>query len=251
MSYEDTHRPINDGTRPFQVYPGEIAHTIRDNYLHNIEAGQACVTEWMLPSLEQEAIARLRHAGISPIPVPDKRSDPEYWRQRWANEARLQEHDLGGRDAVSCAAVHVLLTAAKLRAAFAENADPQLVAALSMLLICQAIDGGFTVEYLATKQERDDVAAKHAPFAENSGRGEGPVKKLVRDVLPRLERKLKRNPTHLEVWHACAAQRATGIRFETSPAWGSPERVVPERGKQASWARFQVIISEVRKAPKT
>ena len=69
--------------------------------------------------------------------------------------------------------------------------------------------------------------------------------------MPGLEKKLKRKATHLELWNACAAQRGTDIRFETSAAWGAPERAVPARGEPATWDRFKVIISEVRKKPKT
>lgn len=92
------------------------------------------------------------------------------------------------------------------------------------------------------------LARQGAPFAKNNGRGESQVKKLVREVLPRLEKKLQRNASALEVWRACAARRRTGIRFTVDPVWSAPESAIPTRGKPATWARFQVIISEVRRS---
>lgn len=87
-------------------------------------------------------------------------------------------------------------------------------------------------------------------FSTNSGRGEGAVKKLVRELLPKLEKKLKRKASALELWHACAAKRGHGIKFATAQTWGTPLMATPAAGEPASWARFQVIVSEVRKSSK-
>lgn len=106
-------------------------------------------------------------------------------------------------------------------------------------------------EIFAMIDELLPMGAAHVPFAKNSGRGEGPIKALVRKVLPKLERKLKREATHLQVWHACAAQRDTNIRFVSSSTWGEPERAIPASGEPATWARFKVIVSEVRRSNKT
>lgn len=95
------------------------------------------------------------------------------------------------------------------------------------------------------------MGARGAPFAANSGRGESPLKKLVRAVLPRLEKRLGRKATVLEVWHACAARRGSGIKFHVSATWGEPLRAAWGNDESASWARFRVIVSEVRKSPKT
>jgi hypothetical protein len=92
------------------------------------------------------------------------------------------------------------------------------------------------------------LARRGAPFTEHNGRGESQVKKLVREVLPKLEKKLQRNASSLEVWKACAARPRTGIQFTVHPTWGSPKSAIPTRGKPASWPRFQVIISEVRRS---
>ncbi len=97
----------------------------------------------------------------------------------------------------------------------------------------------------------DGALPKSRPFFENSGRGEGPVKRLVREVLPQLEKALKRKATSLEVWHACKARRRSGIKFRSTPTWGAPLDATPANGEPASWARFQVVISEVRRQPKT
>lgn len=94
------------------------------------------------------------------------------------------------------------------------------------------------------------AARRGAPFAKNSGRGESPVKKLVRGVLPKLEKRLKRKATALEVWGECAARPRSGISFTFHPIWRSPESAIQANGESASWARFRGIISEVRKQPK-
>jgi len=80
------------------------------------------------------------------------------------------------------------------------------------------------------------------------GRGEGAVKKLVREVLGPLEKRLRRKAEALEVWQACAARRRSGIKFVNDPTWGTPVQAVPKNGDPpAKWSRFRVIVSEVRK----
>lgn len=94
------------------------------------------------------------------------------------------------------------------------------------------------------------IARRGKPFVDRHGRGEGPVKRLVRMVLPQLERRLNRQATPLEVWQACAKRTRTGITFEVTDPWGAPLRAVPVDGEPASWGRFRVIVYEVRRTPR-
>lgn len=89
------------------------------------------------------------------------------------------------------------------------------------------------------------------PFAENYGRGEGPVKTLVREVLGPLERRLGRKAEALEIWGACKSRRPKGLRFEASVPWGKPLRITASNGTTTKFARFRVIVSEVRKKADT
>ena len=137
------------------------------------------------------------------------------------------------------------------------KADPAIAGSaptleLLDLLIAILSDSGpnSAMEPLLLIDEHLPLGSIGKKFSTNSGRGEGAVKKLVRELLPKLEKKLKRNASALDLWQACAAKRGHGIKFETAPTWGTPLRATPAAGKPASWARFQVIVSEVRKGSK-
>ena len=94
------------------------------------------------------------------------------------------------------------------------------------------------------------LARKGKPFAKNSGRGKGPVKKLVQEVLCPLERRLGREAKAKEVWKACAGRRRAGLTFE-SDSWGEPLRILQPNGTTTKFDRFRVIVSEVRKKADT
>lgn len=108
-------------------------------------------------------------------------------------------------------------------------------------------NGGDTLLPLDGALPLGEVGAK---FVGNSGRGEGPVKKLVRDVLPKLEKRLKRKAYAHELWSACAAKPKTGIKFVSDPTWGTPQSAIPASGAPTHWPRFRVIVSEVRRGLK-
>jgi hypothetical protein len=192
MSYSDTARKLRDGSSPLKVYPDEIAFLIADRLLPNIEAGEDAITGRLLPYLEHEAIARLRHAGIQPTPEPDRKHDPETWRMRWVAEAQYAERRDWGQDQIGRCAAAVLIAASRLRSLIEQKANPQMIAAISMLLICEAVDGGFTIEFLNTQAQRDAVAAKHTPFARQRGKAKGTLSektKLFLDIKKRFPEK--------------------------------------------------------------
>ena len=115
-------RQINDGSAPFHDDPNEIAHHLRDNAIRNIEAGQSFISEVTLPFFEREAVCRIKkQTDICPTSEPDKRREPELWRQKWVCEAQYAERNINNYEPVAQAAIRVLLTSAKLRSAIDEN----------------------------------------------------------------------------------------------------------------------------------
>jgi hypothetical protein len=90
------------------------------------------------------------------------------------------------------------------------------------------------------------LARKGKPFAKNNGRGEGAVKKLVREVLGPLEQRLGRKATKKEVWDACKSRRPKGLRFEVSEGWYEPLRITTSSGASTGYGRFGSILSQVR-----
>lgn len=243
-----TARPLRDAKGLFHDEPDDLASAIESRDLCLIEAAHG-IEFGVLPHLEGEAISRLRGGGIFTVDEGLRREDPDLWRSKWVAEAEyfLRHSMQGPIDAtVAYAAAEALTRASQLRQAIRDG-QAEKAAALAMLVASWISIGGVSIR-LAKAEPLSRFAV---PFVKNAGRGEGPVKALVRKVMPGLEKKLKRKATHLELWNACAAQRGTDIRFETSAAWGAPERAVPARGEPATWDRFKVIVSEVRKKPKS
>lgn len=81
---------------------------------------------------------------------------------------------------------------------------------------------------------------------------EGPVKELIRLVLPGLERRLQRKASALQAWHACKERSGSTMEFcgsgtRPSDAWhiwiDGQENGVP-------YARFRKSLSEVRATPR-
>lgn len=140
----------------------------------------------------------------------------------------------------------------------AAASDPEVIASpgaagfveIMLALAADAISTANAVDALLPLDGELPKGRFAKPFMDRAGRGEASVKKLVRLVLPALERRLKREASHREVWDACAKHRGTSIQFMCSPTWGTPVRAVPPHGAPASWGRFRVIISEVRASPK-
>lgn len=240
-----TVRPLRDAKGLFHEEPEDLASSIEARGLRLIEDAHG--REFgILPYLEEEAIARLRGAGVFAVDQSLKREDPDLWRCRWVAEAEyFMRHSMQGPiDAtVAYAAAEALVRASQLRQAI-EDGQAEKAAALAMLVASWISIGGVSIR-LAKAEPLSRFAR---PFAEHSGRGEGAVKKLVREVLGPLEKRLRRKAEALEVWQACAARRRSGIKFVNDPTWGTPVQAVPKNGDPpAKWSRFRVIVSEVRK----
>lgn len=146
----------------FNETPDELDWRIRDNYLPKIGEGLSPVADELIPVLEWTAIRILRreiHADLED--VPDARTEPEGWRLWWLNEADYLSYHTGSipdaKDHLSPAARHAVNTltvASRLRGAM-EAGDVEKVAALSILLAMQALQGGYSIEHEAAKRIRD------------------------------------------------------------------------------------------------
>lgn len=141
-----TTQKINDGTAQFFDDPSDIA-AHAENALRNIEAGQPYITDVTLKYWENEAIARFAaQTSFRPTFEPDKLKERELWLAKWANEARHASVYHSGLNPVARAAVRVLLGACELNNAILDKGDPQKIAALSMLLVCEVLMGGYMLE---------------------------------------------------------------------------------------------------------
>ena len=243
-----TARPLRDAKGLFHEEPEDLASSIEARGLRLIEDAHGHEFG-IVPYLEEEAIARLRGAGVFAVDESLKREDPGLWRCRWVAEAEyFMRHSMQGPiDAtVAYAAAEALVRASQLRQAI-EDGQAEKAAALAMLVASWISVGGVSIRLA----KAEPLARFARPFAQNSGRGEGAVKRLVREVLGPLKKRLRKEPSHLEVWQACATRRRSGIKFMNDPTWGTPLQAVPANGERpAKWSRFQVIVSEVRRDAK-
>lgn len=146
----------------FNETPDELDWRIRDNYLPKIREGLSPIADELIPVLEWEAIRILRkEIQAEPEDVPDVRTDPDGWRLWWLNEADHLSYHTGSipdaKDHLSPAvrhAVNTLTVASRLRGAM-DAGDVEKVAALSILLAMQALQGGYSIEHEAAKRTRD------------------------------------------------------------------------------------------------
>ena len=119
----------------------------------------------LITSLEYEAIRRMQAAWTNPKHKPPLRSnDEETWRLWWLNEARQYCrttdpvcHAEDYLSLVEQAAVNILFAASALREAI-ENGKSERAAALGILLICEAISGGYSLEFDALKFTREAIS---------------------------------------------------------------------------------------------
>nr|WP_315476315.1 hypothetical protein [uncultured Undibacterium sp.] len=154
-------KPINDGSAPFHDDPNDIAHHLRDNAIRNIQAGQSFISEVTLPFFEMEAISRIKkQTNICPENEPNRNKERELWRQKWVCEAQFAERNIYNYEPVAQAAIRVLLTSARLRSAIDDNSAPQMIAALSMLLACEVLEGGYMIKFESIKTENETVIKK-------------------------------------------------------------------------------------------
>lgn len=146
----------------FNETPYDIDWRIRDSYLPSMRDGLSPIADELIPVLEWKAIRILRQEVQADMEdMPDARTDPDGWRLWWLNEANHLSYHTGSipdaKDHLSPAvrhAVNTLTVASRLRGAM-EAGDVEKVAALSILLAMQALQGGYSIEHEAAKRTRD------------------------------------------------------------------------------------------------
>ena len=192
-------RPIRDGESPFHDDPEDIAHHIRDNALRNIEAGQPYITDVTLRYLEHEAISRFAaQTGMRPTHEPDMYKEFELWRSKWCDEARYANVHINKLNAIAQASVRVLLTAGQLRSAIEDDEDSQKISALSMLLVCEVLIGGYSLEFDANLQTKNALQkAKFDGYRKGFGKEQDDMNAAQRACIIGAEKRWKDSPLAL------------------------------------------------------
>lgn len=174
---ETAHQSASD-IAPLVIAPDEIVHYLREQWLSDIEAGIGTIADTVLPYLEAEAIKRFSVEWTAPKEGrPDKRKSREGWRLWWLKEAR---QNCSTYDPIAKAgphltpsgqsAVNVLVTSSELRDAL-NRGRSELSCGLGMLLICEVISGGYSLEVAATKATHDAIkAARTAAYKNGIGK---------------------------------------------------------------------------------
>ena len=169
--------PHAEGQRIFSVDPEDFIERLRYNWLGAIQDGHKVVIDTIVPYLEREAVSRLgKEWTVGSANRPKMTDDYEYWRCWWVNEA---SHNCEIYSPVGCAgthltrvgqaAVNILMAASALRSAM-DNGTKEETAALSMLLICEAIAGGYGLDRDATKDAHESlVASQTATYKKSIG----------------------------------------------------------------------------------
>lgn len=146
----------------FNAHPEDLNWRARDTWLRNIESGLRPIQDELIPVLEAEAVRILkRENNVFKSDAPDRRKDPEGWRLWWLNEAYHLSHHTGfvpdaieGPGTPASHAVNVLTAASELRMAM-ERGDVEKTAVLAILLVTEALQGGYSLEHEKAKEERD------------------------------------------------------------------------------------------------
>ena len=169
----------------FKEDPNSIAAYVRTQWLENIRAGEKTMSEIVIPFLEDEAIKRFKPEAIYTKQEPDKRENPERWRLFWYNEVRHFCHQFEpvgeaapGQSPVVQAAINVFMAASELRYAL-ETEKVEEVGVLSMLLVCEALNGGFSLDFQEAVTNGHIVARKAAPFLVKQGKKKKDPKTLL------------------------------------------------------------------------
>lgn len=177
-------RPITD-PRPFHVTPDEIIWRMRDGWLTDIENGFTPMIDTVVPYLEMEAVSRFKKEIFLHREWEPKITDGyESWRLFWLKEAHhnCKFYDPLGTandhlSPICQAALNVMMAASALRDAIAEGKAEQ-ASALGMVLICEAIQGGYSLEVEAMRQTQDAIdSAKKDRMRNTIGRTHNDLEK--------------------------------------------------------------------------
>lgn len=150
--------------RPFHVTPEEILDRMHYNWLDDLENGYTPMLDTVIPYLEMEAVSRFKKEISLHRDWEPKMTDGYHdWRMFWLKEARHNCQRYGAlavaNDHLSTicqAALNVMMAASALRDAIAEGKAEQ-ASALGMVLICEAIQGGYSLEVESMRQTQDAI----------------------------------------------------------------------------------------------
>lgn len=164
--HEGVHviRPIRDGAGLFHDEPDDLASTLEARGFKLIEPGRNGEQIGVLPYLEDEAIARLRHA-IGPLGESEaewKRENWDWWRCEWVRKAHhfVWESTQGPIDATAAySAAEMLIRSSELRHAI-EEGKAEKAGALAMLVASWVFIGGVSLRLAIA----EPAAAKHGAY---------------------------------------------------------------------------------------
>lgn len=153
-----------EGQRVFSIEPDDIIWRMRDGWLTDIENGNNVFLHPILPYFEMEAISRIeKEWSVFKADAPKKKDGYEAWRMWWLNEAtqNCETHSPLGKagnhlSPVGRSAVNILMAASALRHAL-EYGKAQEAAAVAMVLICEAIAGGYSLKFEAAQAMVEDT----------------------------------------------------------------------------------------------
>lgn len=152
---------MNDLDNTFGIDPDSLLKQLREGgWLRELATGRPVIWLQLIPYLEREAIKCFQ------ADTPSKSDEEEclapgtdLWRSHWLNEAlHLCRHHEGYSVAdeeflspVSRSAINVFVSAARLRT-FIELDMPEAASAWAMVLICEAMKGGYSLKMEAAEQ---------------------------------------------------------------------------------------------------
>lgn len=155
--------------RPFNVTPDDLLWRMRENWIGAVYEGHPVMLPTLIPYLEMEAASRLsKESSVFYEDCPKLSDGYEGWLLYWVNEAshNCDSHSPIGTagqhlSAIGQSAVNIIMTAAALRDAL-ESSNAELSSVLSITLICEAIQGGYSleVEAMRTAQDAIEIARK-------------------------------------------------------------------------------------------
>jgi hypothetical protein len=189
---------IRDHRPPAPLYAPSDPAAHLESAVWGIEAGAAYITDVTLPYLEAEAIARFgEQTGVGPQVEADKQLDPTGWIMKWSEKAQFDAIFTDGLSLIAHAAIRLLATSTRLRKAL-EEGDRQMIAALSMLLACEAFMGGYSLDAELRRSTLDEEKRKETSrIARSIGKNHSDFSRARRVCIKAAAGEWQKDPTLL------------------------------------------------------
>lgn len=140
-------RTLRAGASAFNDEAADLIHEVEDNALRHIDAGLPGLTARLVPHLEAEALARLRHGGVKTYGDTSvlQKTEPDQWRLRWVVTCVqfLQEDTTHHPESLMRAAANIVLTCHRMREAIGAG-EAERAAAHAVLLMSWLSIGGIS-----------------------------------------------------------------------------------------------------------